>query len=169
MAKKINYGLAVGCILSFIASIVANSISSPLVTYVSIFVACLILCILFYLHRNNRGAITEVIKKGLNYFKGLTSDINEEKQPFGLPFSYTLLKFFILVSGMIGLITFFLYIMSILPKEPEFDIAYIIVPPVCLIGYVAYCIRRLEKEGTRGKWASERLEIELDNTKVDIS
>lgn len=153
MAKKIDYGLAVAFIVSFIASIVANSISSPLVKYVSIFLACLILLgILFHLHSDNREAITEVIKKGSNYLKSLTSDINEEKQPIGLPFPYTLLKFFIFVAAFI----LFFCIMSILPKNPEFSIVEIIIIPfVCLVGLVHYCIRKLEYEGKRGKGARE--------------
>jgi len=127
---------------------------------VIIFVVISIFIILYW------EIITKAIEKKLNYLKNLTSNINEEEHPFGLPFPYTLLKFFIFVSGMIGMIIYSLYIlspyiMSILPNKPEFDIVYIITPVVCLIGYVDWCIRKLENEGKREKGIKELTALNL--------
>ena len=113
--------------------------------------------------------ITKAIEKKLNYLKSLTSNINEEEHPFGLPFPYTLLKSLIFLSGMIGMIIIFSlyififspYIMSILPNKPEFGIAYIISSFVCLMGYADWCIRKLENEGKREKGVKELTALNL--------
>ena len=148
--KRFIPNIIAGIIVSIIAGvslyIIFNSDLLTAVIVAAIIAAIIILTILYYFEMT----ITDVIRKGLNYFLK-----SEEK--------YTLLKLFLAVST----IPFYYFPMA----TPGSRVDYIFLSGLCIILlFVEYCLIRFKNERKREKCAREFIDDNVgQHGKVDTS